>query len=292
MKPPPFEYLAPDSLEGVLAALNNHGYDAKLLAGGQSLIPAMNFRMAQPAVLVDLNSTKTLTFLEPTPDGGLRLGAMLRHRQLERSEPVARRAPLLYETMPFIAHPQIRNRGTLGGSLAHADPAAELPVNMVALDARFRIQSARRERWVDAAAFFQGMFATDLAPEEALVEVVLPPLPPRTGWAFLEVARRRGDYAMVGLAALITLDTEGVCRQARLVYLNVGEGPVDARQAAAGLVGGSGATAAVEEAAAIAAGREIDPVGNMHASADFQRHLARVLTRRCLRLAFERARAA
>jgi carbon-monoxide dehydrogenase medium subunit len=214
---------------------------------------------------------------------------MVRHRQLERSPLVAERAPLLAETMPFIAHPQIRNRGTLGGSLAHADPAAELPVVMVALDARLRIRDARRERLVEATDFFQGMFTTDLDPTEAVVEVELPPMPARTGWCFMEVARRRGDYAMVGLAALVTVEEQGLCRQARLVYLNVGEGPMDARQAAAALVGRAGNEADIEAAVAIAVEQEIDPVGNIHASAPFQRHLARVLTRRCLRQAFARA---
>jgi carbon-monoxide dehydrogenase medium subunit len=290
MKPPPFEYLAPDTLDGALAALNEHGYDAKLLAGGQSLIPAMNFRMAQPAVLIDLNPALSLNYVERDDLGGLRLGAMTRQRQLERNSLVAEHAPLLHETMPYIAHPQIRNRGTLGGSLAHADPAAELPVIMVALDARFGVRSARRERWIAAADFFLGMFTTDLAAEEALVEVTLPPMPAGTGYSFMEVARRRGDYAMVGLAALVTVDDRLLCQRARLVYLNVGEGPMDAREAAASLLGSAGQDEAIENAATIAAEREIDPVGNMHASADFQRHLARVLTRRALRQAFERAR--
>jgi aerobic carbon-monoxide dehydrogenase medium subunit len=289
MKPPSFAYVAPDSLEAALDALAQHGYDGKVLAGGQSLIPAMNFRMAQPAVLVDVNQVGGLDTIQSEGRSGLRLGAMVRQRRLERDELVAEMAPLLHETMPFIAHPQIRNRGTIGGSLAHADPAAELPVVTVALDARFRLQRQGKERWVAANEFFQGMFATALEPEELLVEVEIPAMGPGTGWSFQEVARRRGDYALVGIAVLVTLDENGVCRRARLVYLNVGEGPVDAQQAARLLEGSPITAEAIEAAAEEAAEREIDPVGNMHASADFQRHLARVLTRRAVKTAAERA---
>lgn len=288
MKPPSFAYLAPTSLEAALAALAEHGYDGKVLAGGQSLIPAMNFRMAQPAVLIDVNNVAGLDRISRDAQGGLRLGAMVRQRTMERERMVAEVAPLLHETMPFIAHPQIRNRGTLGGSLAHADPAAELPVIMTALDARFRLQRQGGERWVAAGEFFQGMFATALEAEEMLVEVEIPAQPAHTGWSFQEVARRRGDYALVGIAALITLDENHICRRARLVYLNVGEGPVDAQQAAGLLVGRVIDDEVVEAAAQAAAGQEIDPVGNMHASADFQRHLARVLTRRAVKAAVSR----
>lgn len=289
MKPPSFAYLAPDTLDATLEALAQHGYDGKVLAGGQSLIPAMNFRMAQPAVLVDINNVTGLDGVYQENGRGLCLGAMVRQRRLERDGLVREVAPLLHETMPFIAHPQIRNRGTIGGSLAHADPAAELPVVMVALDARFRLQRQGGERWVAAGDFFQGMFATALEPEELLVEVEIPAQQPGTGWSFQEVARRRGDYALVGIAALVTLDENKVCRRARLVYLNVGEGPVDARQAAGLLEGSPISDGAIEAAADEAAEREIDPVGNIHASADFQRHLARVLTRRAVKTAVERA---
>jgi carbon-monoxide dehydrogenase medium subunit len=202
---------------------------------------------------------------------------------------VARHAPLLRETMPHVAHPQIRNRGTLGGSLAHADPAADLPVIAVALGARLRAQSARGDRWIAVEDFFKGLFTTDLAADEMLVEVALPALPPRTGTAFMEFARRRGDYALMGVAAVVTLDGDGVCQQARLVYLNAGDGPVSAQQAA-GLLRGEKPSAKVIEAAAASAGDEINPMGNVHASPDYQRHLARVLTRRALTLALERAR--
>jgi carbon-monoxide dehydrogenase medium subunit len=290
MKPAPFDYEAPESLDAALHLLARHGGEAKVLAGGQSLIPVMNFRLAQPALLIDLNRLAELDHLRPTDDGGLSIGAMTRQRRLEREAVVAARAPLLAEAIPFIAHPQIRNRGTVGGSLAHADPAGELPALAVALDARFRLRNAVGERWVAARDFFEGLFATALAPDELLVEVVIPPAPPRSGWAFAEVARRHGDYAQVGVAARVTLDEAGGCREARLVYLSVGDVPVEAYGAAALLAGGELAEAAIEAAADEASQREMEPTGDIHATAAFKRHLARVLTRRVLRTAVARAR--
>jgi len=290
MKPAPFDYVAPDSLDAALGAMAQYGYDAKILAGGQSLIPAMNFRLAQPAVLVDLNRLDSLSGIRETAGGGLHIGAMTRQRQLEREPLVSRLNPLLAETVPHIAHPQIRNRGTVGGSLVHADPAAELPVVATAVNARFHIRSRERDRWVPADEFFVGMFAVDLEPEEILVEVEFPPWPERTGWAFLEVARRQGDFALAGVAAVVTLDEAGVCRQARLVYLNVGEKPVVARQAAALLEGETITEQVIEAAADTAAREEIEPFDNVHASAAYQRHLARVLTRRALTTAVARAK--
>ena len=290
MKPAPFDYLAPDSLEAALDALARHGGDAKILAGGQSLIPVMNFRLAQPAILVDLNKISELSFLRRGEDGGLTIGAMTRQRRLERDPLVAEAAPLLREAVPWIAHPQIRNRGTFGGSLSHADPAAELPAIALALRARLRLRKAGGDRWVEAGDFFAGLFTTALEPDEVLVEAAIPPLAPRTGWAFLEVARRHGDYAQVGIAALVTLEDDGRCREARLVYLSVGDAPVEAKEAAGLLAGQEVTPAAIEAAAEKAARDEIHPRGDVHASPEFKRHLARVLTGRALRRAAERAR--
>jgi len=289
MKPAAFDYQAPDSLAAALALLAERGGDAKILAGGQSLIPVMNFRLAQPALLIDLNRVGELAFLQKTADGGLAIGAMTRQRRLERDPLVQEAAPLLAEAVPFIAHPQIRNRGTLGGSLSHADPAAELPALAVALRARLHLRRAGGERWVEARDFFAGLFTTALAPDEILAEVEIPPLPPRTGWSFMEVARRRGDYAQVGLAALVTLADDGRCREARLVFLSVGDRPVEASQAA-GLLAGERLTPEVIAAAADKAARdEMDPGSDVHASAAFKRHLARVLTKRAVAKAAERA---
>src|SRR5207249_8177333 len=174
------------------------------VAGGQSFIPAMNFRLARPAVLVDLNRIAALAYVRPE-SGGVAIGAMTRQRTVEQSEVVARAAPLLAEAMPSIAHPQIRNRGTVGGSLAHADPSAELPAVALALETRFRAKSVTGERWIPAGEFFKGMLETALEPGELLVEIAIPPLPARSGTAFLEMARRHGDYALVGVAAVVTL---------------------------------------------------------------------------------------
>lgn len=291
MKPAPFEYLAPASLEEALDELRARGGEAKVLAGGQSLIPVMNFRLAQPAALVDLNGVAGLDSVRELPNGELRIGAMTRQRRLEREPAIARRAPLLAEAVPHIAHPQIRNRGTVGGSLAHADPAAELPAVAVALDARLRLcRPGNAERWVEAKDFYVGLFSSVLESDEILVEVAIPPSPQRTGWCFLESARRHGDYALVGVASRVTLDESGVCRAARLVFLSVGDGPVDAPRAASGLVGERPEAKAIAAAAA-AVTREMDPNGDIHASADFKRHLAETLARRALTRAAERAAA-
>lgn len=289
MKPAPVDYAAPDSLDAALALLAEHGFDAKLLAGGQSLVPLLNFRLAQPGILIDLNRLAELDYVRESPGGGLLIGAMTRQRTLEGHPLVMERAPLLAEAVPLVAHPQIRNRGTVGGSLAHADPAAELPVVAVTLDARFRLQSTSGERWIAAREFYLSLMTTALEPEEMLVEVELPPLPERTGCAFLEQSRRHGDYATSGLAAVMSLEPDGRCKEARLVYLCAGDVPAVATEAAAGLVGSSLDDGAIRAAAELATSREIEPTTDIHASSDYKRHLARVLTERALRLARTRA---
>jgi CO/xanthine dehydrogenase FAD-binding subunit len=289
MKPAPFQYYAPTTTEEALARLAEHGYDAKVLAGGQSLVPTMNFRLAQPPILVDLNRIAELFYIEPDADGGVLVGTMTRDSQVEDSPLIAQRAPLVHETMPYIAHPQIRNRGTFGGCMAHADPAAELPAVSLALDARFRVRKQSGERWVPANEFFVGFFATALEPDELLVEVALPPMPPHSGYSFQEVARRHGDYALVGVATLVTLDGQGRCERARLVFLSVGDGPVEARQAAEALRGQNPTQEAIQAAAEIAARTDVDPSTDIHASADYRRHLVQVLARKSLTQAFDRA---
>lgn len=289
MKPAPFEYIAPDSLDGALAAMQQHGFDAKPLAGGQSLVPVMNFRLAQPGVLIDLNGVPGLDGIRQIADGTLHFGSMVRQSRLERDALVAQHQPLLAEVMPHIAHPQIRNRGTFGGSLAHADPAAELPVIAVALNGRLKLQSATGERWLPARDFYAGLFATDIGDEELLVEIALPPLAARTGTAFTEMARRHGDYALSGVAAVVAVDESGVCTAARLVYLNAGEVPMVAEKAAQMLVGERPSEELWLETAVSASQNEIDPLSDIHATADYKRHLAKVLTVRALKQAFARA---
>ena len=238
MKPAPFDYVAPRSLAEALEILATRTDEAKILAGGQSLIPVLNFRLAQPALLVDINGLAELDFVRAEADGGLTIGALVRQRRLERDPLVAERAPLLAEAVPFIAHPQIRNRGTIGGSLAHADPAAELPAVAVALGARLRLQRPGGERWVEAARLLH-------RPVRDRARARRDPdrgracrrSPPRTGWAFLEVARRHGDYAQVGVAARVTLDDAGRCREARSSTWRSATGRSRRRRAAAALVG-------------------------------------------------------
>lgn len=289
MKPAPFVYLAPSSIDEALEMVEEHGPDAKLLAGGQSLIPAMNFRLLQPSALIDLNRIHNLSYIEQDEQGNLHIGAMTRQSAVEHDPQVRKLSPLLHQTMPRIAHRQIRNRGTMGGSLVHADPAAELPVVTTALRCRFKLRSLKGERWVEAQDFFVGMFTTDTRPNEILEEFVIGPYAERTGWAFLEVARRSGDYAMAGVAAMLTLDEGGRTADARLVYLNLGDGPVEAQQAEQRLVGHAPDGKAFGEAARIAAETEITPFGNLHATPEYQRHLAQVLTERALVQAAERA---
>jgi carbon-monoxide dehydrogenase medium subunit len=289
MKPAPFEYYVPTTVEEALTSLVEHGYDAKVLAGGQSLIPMMNFRLVQPSALIDLNNIPELSYIHPDENGGLRLGAMARHHQVEVDPLVATRAPLVHETIPKIANTQVRSRGTFGGSISHADPSAELVSVTVALDGRFRLRSQSGERWVSANDFFVGLFTTVLEPAELLVEVALPPMPARSGWSLMEVARRPHDFALVGVAAAVALDEQGLCQRARMVFLSVGDCPMVAHRAAESLKGQAPTLEAIRAAAEIAASEDIDPGSDIHATADFRRHLASVLARRALEQAFKRA---
>ncbi len=288
MKPAPFEYHAPTTLEQALDLMSQHAGEAKILAGGQSLVPAMNFRIVQPSLLIDLNQVAELSYIREYADV-MRIGAMTRERHLEFDASIAKRIPLLHEAAPNIAHPQIRNRGTIGGSIVNADPAAELPVLMLALSARLKAKNISGERWINAQDFFVGMFTTALEPDEILVEIELPFMPPHTGWSFMEVAPRAGDYALMGVAALVTLDSAGKCNDAKLVYLNAGDGPVDAKQAAQLLHGETITEKMIDEAAEFASQKEINPFGNIHTSIEFQRHLANVLTKNVLKQAMKRA---
>jgi CO/xanthine dehydrogenase FAD-binding subunit len=291
MKPVAFAYHRPATLAEALDLLSEHGDEAKILAGGQSLVPAMNFRLAQPAVLIDINRVAGLAFIEPGKDGGLRIGATTRQRAAEQSELVAARAPLVRLALPHIAHVQIRNRGTVGGSVAHADPAAELPAVMLALGARMRAESRRGSRWIAAPDFFTGLLSTALAADEILAEIELGAVPARAGHGFAELARRSGDYALAGVAAQVALDAGGRVATASIALLGVGEGPVLARAAAAALVGQSPSDELIHAAADACTTKDIAPHGDVHASPAYRRHLAGVLTRRALAAALADARA-
>ena len=288
MKPAPFKYIAAASLEQALALKAEYGDDAKFLAGGQSLMPAMNFRLARPAVLIDINPLDELAGITPQENGETSVGALTRYYALESDSSFRRNYPLFGEALPHIAHPQIRNRGTIGGNLSHADPASELPALAVALQATMKIRASTRERTVAAADFFQGLLTTDLGPDEMLVGIRLPAPKPRTGTCFLEVARRRGDFALAGVAASLTVEESGTCTLARIALCGVGETPVDASTAAAGLIGNRIIGQQMEDVADTVQ-RMIEPSGNVHASPDYQRHVAGVLTRRALATAYDRA---
>src|SRR6266446_4763088 len=209
MKPAPFKYIAASSLAHALALKAEYGDEARFLAGGQSLIPAMNFRLARPSVLIDINGLKDLAGVDQTSGEGIRVGALTRYRDLERDSRFLTSCPLFADALPHIAHPQIRNRGTIGGNLSHADPASELPALAVAMEGRMRIKSAKGEREVAASEFFQGLLTTDIQVDEMLVEIAFPAPPSRTGACFMELARRRGDFALAGVAAIVTTDAQG-----------------------------------------------------------------------------------
>ena len=297
MKPPPFEYVAAATLDEALEALSDTSLETRPLAGGQSLVPMLNFRLAAPERLVDLNGIEELARVEEMEDGGLRLGAMVRHRQLEHESLIAQRAPLLAEAAGFIAHPQIRSRGTVGGSVAHADPAAELPAVLLTLGARVRIagrsrdgeDGSRAQRTLDLAHFFLGPFYSVLEPDELLTAIEVPPSVAGEGTAFDEIARRRGDYALAGVAARVRLNSGGVCDDAAISLVNGGSTPCLMREAARTLVGAQPTPEAIEAAAATCA-ETSDPAPDMHANEAYRRHLIRVLTERVLLRAAARAR--
>jgi CO/xanthine dehydrogenase FAD-binding subunit len=278
----------------VLALLREHGDAAKLLAGGQSLVPMLNMRLARPGVLIDLNRVAGLTGIRQEGDT-LVIGAMTRHAEVERSELVARLQPLLTEAIAQVGHIQIRNRGTIGGSLVHADPSAELPAVLAALGGSVRVAGPAGVREVAAEDLFLMFFTTSLQPDEVLTEVRLPVLPARTGWAFEEVARRHGDFAIVGVAVTLTVADQRATKAddlvitgCRIALTGVGMTPVRAAAAEALLVGRPPSQAMLAEAAA-AFRAEIEPDTDIHATADFRRHLAGVLTERALGRALQRA---
>lgn len=288
MKPAPFEYLDPTTVADALALLARHGENAKLLAGGQSLVPLMNMRLARPRYVIDLNRIEALAYIRER-DGGLAIGAMTRQEALEHSPLVTARFPLLPEALALLGHPAIRNRGTIGGSVAHADPAAELPAAILALDGRITVVGPRGERTLDARSFFVGALTTSLSADEVLTEITLPPLPPRAGMCFLEIARRHGDFALVGVAAIVGAWPDGACGHVRLSFCGVGHTPIRVERAEAALLGRRPEPALVEETARLVS-ESLAPESDLHASADYRREVAGVLTRRALMTAWKRAR--
>ena len=288
MKPPAFDYADPRTLPEAVALLQEREGDAKILSGGQSLVPLLNMRLARPSLVIDIAKVSDLDYVREA-DGGLAIGAMTRQRTVELSPLVKSRHPLLHAATLLIAHPQNRNQGTVGGSIAHADPAAELPALALVLDATLKAVGPGGERTVGAAEFFVTYLTTALAPAEILTEVRFPTLPARSGWSILEVARRHGDFALAGAVATVTLDAGGRCAATRLVLFGVGATPLRAHGAEAS-VAGERPEPKLWERAAEQASVEIDePLSDVHATAAYRRDLARVLARRALGEAAERA---
>jgi carbon-monoxide dehydrogenase medium subunit len=290
MKPVKFDYYAPASVDEAINTLAELGYNGKILAGGQSLIAAMNFRMARPGALVDLNNIPELSYIKTTPEGGLAIGTMTRVYKVEHDPEVVKRFPLLPEVAKFIAHTQIRRRGTFGGAIAHADPAGQLPSIAVAMDANVLLKGKGKERWVKASDLIVGPFMTVIEPDEMLAEVILAPNPPRTGSNYQQMSRQSGGYAQAAVASIVTLDNQNRCSAVRLVLMSVGEVPILSQKAGQILIGQEPSTEVIKAVAEATATTEIDPATDLHATADYRRNLIRVLVVRSLTESFARAK--
>jgi carbon-monoxide dehydrogenase medium subunit len=285
VKPPPFDYAAPDTVDEAVSLLKEHGDEAKVLAGGQSLVPLMALRLARPSVVVDLGRVAELRYVRHSDDI-VRIGAMTTHRDIELDGFLQDRSPMIREAMSVLGHVAIRNRGTVGGSCAHSDPAAEWPALALVLDAEFEASGPGGQRTIAAADFFQSYFTTALEPEEVLTEIRLP-LPERgTGSAFEEFSRRHGDFGIVGSAAVVHR-SGGVISDARVALVGVGGTPV--RSEAAAMMIGSDGGDDVLDAIGVALQDEIDPTGDIHGSSEFRRHCAALIMKRAMRLAVDRA---
>lgn len=286
MIPSPFEYILAESVEHAVKLLARHGEDAKVLAGGHSLLPLMKFRLSTPKVVIDIGRISSLREIAEDPNR-LRIGALVTHQQIEASDAVRRRCPLLGETAAQIGDVQIRNRGTLAGSIAHADPAADWPAAALALGCEIRLAGPGGERAVSARSFFVDMMTTAIQPGEIITEIRIPALAPLTGWAYTKVRQKASGFAVAGVAALLSVDPSGHCAAASVGITGVAATPYRATQVAAALEGKK-LNSEVVAAAAAEAAAGIEPLEDLHASADYRAHLARVHTRRALELAMSR----
>ncbi|HKF37520.1 MAG TPA: xanthine dehydrogenase family protein subunit M [Ktedonobacteraceae bacterium] len=289
MKPPRFQFCAPRMLDEALTLLDQHSEDTKVLAGGQSFVPLLNMRLAGPDYIVDINHLSELHYIEPE-EGYLAIGATVRQRQAERSTFVQEKHPLLVEVVKHIGHMQIRNRGTIVGSIAHADPAAELPALLTCLNGEVVAQSSHGERIIKAEEFFTGYLSTALEPGEMLTEVRFPWIAPRAGWAFMEFARRSGDYALVGAAAVVTPTADDRCSSAQIAYLGIAGSPVRGHAVERVLVGTALDDAALDAAAGAARTLVSDDMSDVQATVEYRRVLTAELTRRVLQAAWQRRR--
>ena len=286
MKAPNFNYVRATSLAQVLQLLARHGDDAQILAGGQSLMPALNMRLSQPKHLIDINGLAALKGIDMA-NGHVRIGALSRHVELATAPVIAKHLPLITEAMPHVAHVAVRNRGTFGGSIALADPAAELPACALALDARFVLDSVAGRRQIAAADFFKGLYATARRSDELLLEALIPIPPPRSRPVFLELARRHGDFALAGLAFQLTIEA-GRIADGRLAYFASDDRP-KLGHAVLAAIKGELLTPALAEAAVAHLATDLDPISSLHGSARLRLHWQGVLTRRALELARLRA---
>jgi carbon-monoxide dehydrogenase medium subunit len=289
VKPAQFEYLAPTSVQDAIDALSEGGDDVKILAGGQSLVPLMNMRLARPRTVVDINRIGELAYIREH-DGGLAIGALTRQRAAEKSDLLRARAPLMHEAIGYIGHIAIRTRGTIGGSIAHADPAGELPAVVTALDAELVVRGPGGERTVRPEEFFLTYLTTVLGPDELLTEVRLPAWPAAAGWSFREVSRRHGDYALVGVACTVRLAEDGSCSDARLVLTGVGGAPYVSRAGQDAVRGERPSPALLEHVQeAVSSDEGLEPESDIHASALYRKEVAGVMAKRALAAAIERA---
>ena len=289
MKPAPFEYFAPLELQEALDLLERYGDEAKILAGGQSLMPLMNLRLARPGLIIDINRLSGLDTITATPEGGLTIGALTRQRALERSKIVQEQNPILAAAMPLIGHFQIRNRGTIGGSLVHADPAAELPAVSLLLGAEFLLRSKSAVRVVPAAEFFLSYLTTAIRPAELLTEIRLPKWPSGEAWAVQEIARRKGDFALIGVALRAELDGEETVQKAVIVMFGVDSKPLRMERAEAVLKGRRISEAFLRELSGVVA-EELEPDSDIHASAAYRKEVGGVLVRRALESALAKVK--
>ena len=288
MRPPPFSYADPSTVDEALALLAEHGDDATILAGGQSLVPLLNFRLAQPAVIVDINRIADLAYIERR-NGTLEIGALTRQRAVERSALVSEACPLLGEAIAEVGHVQTRNRGTVGGSLAHADPTAEISAAVTALGGRLRLRSASGERTLTPDEFFVSNLMTAMEPGEMLVAVALPVWPAGTATCFNEFCRRQGDFAIAGAAAALAFGDDGRIERAGLALLGAGDRIFDGTSIASEMLCGEKPSDDAVRAVAQRVQENVEPLSDIHSPADFRRHLAGVVTRRALQGAVRRA---
>ena len=289
MKAAPFEYHRPKTLAETLHMLERVGEDGKILAGGQSLVPMMALRLARPKVLIDINDISELDYVREH-NGGIAIGAVTRQRALERLRVMAEWCPLVWECLPLVGHIQTRNRGTIGGSLVHNDPSAELPAVALALDAQMVVASSSGERILSAKEFFVMAYTTAVQDNELLTEIRFPAWPAGAGWAVLELSPRHGSFAIAGVAVRLEIDPSNIVKGVRIALFGVGHGPLRAGLAEKQLIGNMINDSAIGEAARQAS-QEVEPYGDVQASAEYRRHVAGVLVQRSLKRALERAAA-